>query len=435
MIKRFFFLFSLFLIIFPISAFAEWGIVDSLNLAPYVPMVLNALMTVAQRTYAYFVGTLDSPGIIYIMTWCFVAIYIAMYLLKMYLPANWGQFFGMNDTGSMWDGKVKPFQMGTNLLKPGIRAIIAVSLLLPIQPRMFSDILINPFLEFGAYYTHGIQEAAAAVSPFGMPEHLEECPVEITTGDDGFITKKSCDFIIQPISIVAHANNQIVKRGLNMLMNGIHNLMGLIPRGNGGSFVNIITGLILASTFVSCNFFLALLIIQGVFDFGMSLVLYPFKVLQYVMQNKNDSWLDLWAPFGQIVTALKKLVVAMIASMFILIVNVAVVAALFNWNSSVFVAAAGGMATSNLPSGGGSGFGAQSMVWLSAIITLLLFKKIFDMSKKKILEYTEDGSDKLYKEAAQDYKDKKKWTQDTAKTGKKIVWDKWILGKDWKDIA
>jgi hypothetical protein len=174
--------------------------------------------------------------------------------------------------------------------------------------------------------------------------------------------------------------------------------MTLIPRG-GQDFLNLITGIILIMTFVASNFFIALLIIQGIFNFGMALVLYPFKVLMYVAKpSDKDAWFHPWDAFDGIIPALKQLVITMIASIFIMAINIAVVRALFQWNSGVFVEAAGGSAASNLPNvaaGGNMGFGHHSVTWLSAILTLYLMITIFDMTRKKLVEYSSEGGKNL----------------------------------------
>ena len=55
----------------PVSAYADNSILDALNLAPFVPLVLDALMTVATGGYEYFVGQ-DGHGIIYVFIWIFL---------------------------------------------------------------------------------------------------------------------------------------------------------------------------------------------------------------------------------------------------------------------------------------------------------------------------------------------------------------------------
>ena len=55
----------------PDVAFAN--IVDNLNLAPFVPVVLNSLMMIATRGYDFFVGNGD--GIIYFLVFLVVANY------------------------------------------------------------------------------------------------------------------------------------------------------------------------------------------------------------------------------------------------------------------------------------------------------------------------------------------------------------------------
>ena len=110
---------------------ADYAIVDALNLAPLIPTVLDALMMVASGGYEFFVGNGD--GIIYILVWGFLAVSLAMYVLKMYFPKTWVGFFGFSGGGEM-SGGIDGMTIATNMLKPGIRAIIAVTVLLQIKP-------------------------------------------------------------------------------------------------------------------------------------------------------------------------------------------------------------------------------------------------------------------------------------------------------------
>jgi hypothetical protein len=169
---------------------------------------------------------------------------------------------------------------------------------------------------------------------------------------------------------------------------------------------------------VGSNVFMALLIIQGIFNFGAQIILYPFSVLVYVFK-KTDKWLDIWPAFSGITKALQQLIVTMIACAFILCINVAIIKALFQWNSSVFVVAAGGSATSNVPQQAATsamGFGQHSVLWLSAILTFYLMFKIFEMTRKQLDMYVGKGMDTLYNNVINDTKTLYKDTKGTIKT-------------------
>lgn len=404
------FLCSLMFIMCSVSAYADWGLVDSLNVAPFVPMVLDSLMSVAMSTYEFFVG--GGSGIIYVMVWCFMAIFVAMYLLKMYFPKNWLGFFGMSGGGEMETG-ISGIKIGENLLKPAMRAIVAAAVLLPIKPQYITNFIIDPFLQFGAIYTQSITRDVFQNSPGFDAAPKTECPPGLITKE--YMSKESCQFLVQPISDISHVNNQIIKSGLDFFTNGLSGLVGLNQSG-GESFMNIITGLILVMAFVTSNFYMAFLIIQGIFDFGISLILYPFKVLTFVMKSKSDKWIDFWPPFEGIIAALKKLIITMIACAFVLAINIAVVKSLFKWNSSVFA-----------PAGSGDvslGFGQHSIVWLSALLTLFLMQRIFAKTQEKLNEYT-GANDKLYKQVSGDAKNAFGYTQKVGQNAKKM-WEKYI---------
>ena len=382
----------------PSLAYAD-NIVDTLNLAPFVPIVLDAMMMVGTGVYEYFVGDAQHTGIIYILIWTFLGLSISIELIKMYLPKQWVEFLGFSGGGELANGSATPTKMFTNLFQTGFRAVLASVILLQLKPVYMTKWLINPFLEFGSIYTSHI---VANIDSTNTTAEKTSCPPDILAKE--WISEKSCEFLTQPVADLSHANNQIVKRGFTFLTNGLRGLMVPIPHG-GEDFMNILTGFILIATFVGSNVFMALLIIQGIFNFGAQIILYPFSVLVYVFK-KNDKWLDIWPAFSGITKALQQLIVTMIACAFILCINVAIIKALFQWNSSVFVVAAGGTATSNVPQQAATsmGFGQHSVLWLSAIMTFYLMFKIFEMTRKQLDMYVGKGMDTLYNNVTNDTK-------------------------------
>lgn len=399
----------------PVPAHAAWGIVDVLDLSPFVPLALDALMTVATGGYEFFVGT-NNDGLLYILILGFLGISITLYLFKMYVPKKWLGFIGFSGGGAIDDAE----KITMNVLKPMFRAILAVTLLLQIKPVYMTEYLVNPFLQFGAYYTHAITES---INETGIEAPEVACPPEIVA--KGWISESSCKFLVQPVADLSAANNRIIKQGFEFLNRGLRGLMTLIPHG-GEDFMNVVTGILLIFTFVSSNMFMALLIIQGIFDFGMALILYPFNVLTYVVKS-NDKWLDIWPAFSGITTALKNLIITMIACAFILCINLAVIKALFDWNTSVFVVAAGGTASSNVPSASSAamGFGGHSLTWMSAILTFYLMMRIFDATQQKLKTYTGGKMDALYNQVKGDTKTLVGGIKKTGKgIGKAIGWIK-----------
>ncbi|MCL2538370.1 MAG: hypothetical protein FWE52_02760 [Alphaproteobacteria bacterium] len=433
---------GLFCLALPVGAQAGYGIIDSLSLAPFVPLVLDAFMFVAMTGYEFFVG--NGTGIIYLLVWGWLAFTIAMYLVKLYFPKNWLEFFGMSPSGDLWGGKTTAMNIGMDLLKPMIRAVVAVTLLLPLKPQYITNFVVDPFLQFGAIYTSSISETVVQANSWGGTPPKMECPAEII--ERGYISERSCLFLVQPVADVTHANNIVIKRGLELFMQGLGGLITLIPRG-GRDFMNLITGAILTVTFVASNFFMALLIIQGIFGLGIALILYPFKVLMFVVKKPDgDMWFDPWDPFSDLIKALKALVITMIATMFIMAVNIAAIKALFKWDTSVFMVAAGGAAHSNVPvvaSGASAdmGFGTHSITWLSAILTFYLMFRIFELTREKLNQYTAEnkttiGGQSLYKAVTGDakttLKNTKKWGGNVVKAtnwGKNTKLGKWVGGK------
>ncbi len=393
------------------SAYAD--ILDAYNLAPFVPLVLETMMNIATSLYNFFVGKGD--GIIYILIYAFLAFYIGLYLVKMHFPKNWLSFLGFSDGGEMWDGKADVWKITDNILKPCLRAIIAALFLLQIKPVYVTEWLVNPFLEFGSIYTQQILTNInnTSIETADAPA----CPASIE--EAGWISKRSCDFLVRPVYIISKENNKVIKYGFDFLKTGIRGMMNLIPHG-GEDLMNIITGILLLFAFISANVFMALLIIQGIFDFCLSLIMYPFNVLAWVAK-KSDKWFDILPPFSQIIDALKNLIITMIACAFILCVNIAVVCALFNWSSSVFVVAAGGVSTSNVPSiaNTASNFGQHSILWISSLLTFFLMQNIFKMTRERLDTYTKGTPRKIYNNVTGDAKTlwgKVKSTPDTIKT-------------------
>lgn len=396
----------------PSIARAE-NIVDALDLSPFVPLVLDSMMMVATGVYEFFVGSDGHMGIIYVLIWSFLAITIVLSLVKMYLPKTWVSFFGFSGGGELAAGQTTPTKMFEGVLKPGLRAVIASLALLQLKPVYMTQWLVNPFLEFGSIYTSHI---LAEINEVNITADRVACPAEILAKD--WLTQDSCEFLTQPVADLSHANNQIIKRGFEFVTSGLRGLMTLIPHG-GEDFLNLLTGLILIFTFVGSNIFMALLVIQGIFNFGAQLILYPFYVLTYVFKS-SDKWFDVWPAFSGITKALQQLIVTMIACAFILSINVAIIHALFQWNSSVFVVAAGGSAISNVPQQVASsslGFGQHSVLWLSAIMTFYLMFKIFELTRKQLDMYVGKGMDTLYNNVTSDTKNL--WGS-TKKIGKQI---------------
>ena len=383
------------MLVMPGPALADWGIVDQLNLAPFVPLVLDAMMTIASGGYDFFVG--NGNGIIYLLVWGFLAITIILYLVKLYLPKTWSDGFGFSGGASLADGKTNAHTIVYNVMKPCLRGIIAAALLLQIRPTMLTEVLVNPFLQFGALYTHSI---TATISETGTTTKKIDCPESVV--QQAWISKSSCEFLVQPVSDLSAANNTMIKRGFESVVSGLSGLMTLIPNG-GGAFLNLVTGIILIITFFSSNLFMALLIIEAIFKFGMSLVLYPFHVLSYVAKP-NDKWLDIWPAFAGVTNALQSLIITMIMCSFMLCINIAIIKSMFTWNNSIFI-------TTN-PTGG---FGEHSILWLSSILTFYLMFRLFNLTQQQLETYV-GGRGKLYDQVIGDTKTLWSRIKDTGKT-------------------
>ena len=393
------------------------NIIDAFNLSPFIPLVLEQMMKIANALYTFFVG--HGTGLIYICIYVLLAFYVGLYLVKMYLPKDWLSFLGFSGGGEMWDGTATGWNIAENILKPSLRAIIACVVLLQIKPVYVTEWLVNPFLEFGSIYTESILTTVTNTTPESLD--IPQCPESIKAS--GWISVRSCDFLVKPVYVISNENNRVIKYGFDFLKSGLRGILTLIPHG-GENILNIITGIFLIFAFVSANVFMALLIIQAIFDFCLSLIMYPFNVLTWTAKktSKNDKWFDILPVFNQIIDSLKKLVITMIACAFILCVNIAVVRALFNWSSSVFVVAAGGAASSNVPTitNIGGNFGQHSMLWITSILTFFLMQNIFTMTRERLDTYTGIKPD-LYNKVTGDAKTAWNKVTSAPKTIKNIV--------------
>ena len=370
-----------------------WGIIpsaDSLDISGLIPIIISSFMNVATGSYEYFVGH-NRDGIIFLLVWGFLAFYIALYLVKLYIPKFWLSTLGFKSGESIND--VSGMKITENVVKPSIRALVAV-ILLSLTPQIIAKNLINPFLSFGSLYTMEIIKHTSNVGE--VVNDKVSCPANLANA--GWLDKESCEYLIQPVHVLSQANNTVIKRGFRYLTNGLQSLTTLMVHNSGQGFMNVITGILLISTFVGCNLFMALLIIQAIFNFGMALILYPFNIAAWVAK-KSDKWFDIWPAFSGIIEALKQIVITMIACAFILCVNLALVRALFQWNNRSFVAAANGVAYSNLPNvSSSSGFSGHAVLWLSCILTFFLMRKMFEVTREKLVGYVGKDATNLFEQ-------------------------------------
>ena len=95
-----------------------WGIIpsaDSLDISGLIPIIISSFMNVATGSYEYFVGH-NRDGIIFLLVWGFLAFYIALYLVKLYIPKFWLSTFGFKSGDSIND--VTGMKITENVVKP-----------------------------------------------------------------------------------------------------------------------------------------------------------------------------------------------------------------------------------------------------------------------------------------------------------------------------
>jgi len=323
----------------------------SFSLSWMVPLLLDSMVAVAVAIYNYFVR--DGTGIIHAIIWGFVAFWIGMYLAKMYIPQSWLQLFGFHGGGQMWNKETPGgLDIGKTLLKPVIRAMFSIAILLQAKPEYITRFIVNPFLEFGAVYVGSIIKI---VMPDGVSEVSRPCSDETVV----MLSERGCEFLIRPIDEVSAVNMTIVNRGL-----------GFVKKGG---FLNIITGLFLIATFFWSNLVMAVMMIRGIFKFGAELIFYPFRVLVYVLKGDDEKWFDPWPAVHHLVKSLQTLVITMIALAFMLLINVSLARAMFDFS------------TDNV-----STVTQHSISWISCGLAFWLLQRVYAEVDRKIKEYIND---------------------------------------------
>ena len=146
------------------------GLIDSLNLAPFIPTILDAMMQVATGTYSYFVET----GIILALIVGFLAMTVCWYAIKLFAPPQFLTLFDIKPGDKL--GEVKPQEIAKKILQPGLRAVIALLVLLNLKPMFMTQWLINPFLQLGSIYTTQVLEPINITNK-GQPNVV--CPKSI----------------------------------------------------------------------------------------------------------------------------------------------------------------------------------------------------------------------------------------------------------------
>ncbi|MDR2770308.1 MAG: hypothetical protein LBB08_02555, partial [Rickettsiales bacterium] len=194
-----------------------------------------------------------------------------------------------------------------------------------------------------------------------------KCPDSV----NGYLSKDSCEFLVGPIDDISAVNNDVIKKGFEFLASGLVNFMKPLGWGIKDGFLDSITGILLITTFFSSNMFMAMLIIEGLFALGLALILYPFKVLLYVMKD-DDQWINPWPALGDLVSALKRLVVAMIVAAFMLLINVSIAGALFDLDAE------------------STEWGGHSVTWLGCIMTFWILHRVFQKTREKLESYLAD---------------------------------------------
>ena len=335
----------------------DW-LMELFSLAWVIPLVLDSMVAIAVAVFDYFVGT----GIIYVMIWGWLAFSIGLYLVKIYFPKQWVELFALSGGGQMYESATDGWSISKDVAKPLLRASFAIVVLLQIKPGNITYYVVDPFLEFGGVYVSSITRTV-----LGTPsESKAKCPEDM----DGYMSPEGCKFIVQSVHEISQVSADAIRKGFTFMIIGFAD-------GITNGFLNIITGLFLIVAFFSGNLFMALLIIQGVIKFGMALIAYPFRVLVYVVKiptkEEDKTWINPWPAFEGIFKSLQKLIIAMIAVAFLVLVNLSVSGVMFNFTP-----------------GDVKGFGEHSVGWLTAVMTFLLMYKVFELTREQLDKYVDD---------------------------------------------
>jgi hypothetical protein len=323
------------------------GFENVLSLSWIIPIVLESMMFAAEGIYKYFVES----GIIYTLIGGWLLFSLGLSLVKMNFSKDWLGVFGFTGGGELVDGKTDGMTIGKEFLKPLLRAV-AIAILLQLRPGYMTKFIIDPFLEFGAVYTNSITDI---ILPNKEVTKVQ-CPKELNL----YLSKRGCEFITQSMGNITNVNSQIIKRGFDFIVIG--------------DFLSVITGIFLIITFFSSNLFTAMIIVEGVFKFGVSLMLYPLKVMVYVAKKDGgDKWIDPWPVFNDIIKALQKLVISLIAICVMLLVNISVAGTVFYFDPSQTY-----------------GFGEHSITWISSLVMFLMVTHVFKVTRDQMEKYISD---------------------------------------------
>jgi hypothetical protein len=334
------------------------------SLAWMIPLILDSMVAIAVAVFDFFVGT----GIIYAMIWGWLGFSIGLYLVKMYFPKQWVELFALSGGGQMYEPATDGWSISKDVAKPLLRAAFAIVVLLQIKPGNITYYVIDPFLEFGGVYVSSITKTIIS--------EPSESKAKCSKDTEGYMSAEGCAFIVQSVHDVSEVSAHAIRKGFEFMFLGFKDGIWFADRIING-FLNIITGLFLVVAFFSGNLFMALLIIQGVIKFGMALIAYPFRVLIYVVKTptkeEDKFWINPWPAFEGIFKSLQKLIIAMIAVAFLVLVNLSVSGVMFNFTP-----------------GDVKGFGEHSVGWLTAVMTFLLMYKVFELTREQLDKYVDD---------------------------------------------
>jgi hypothetical protein len=327
------------------------GLENVLSLSWIVPIILESMMIAADGIYKYFVES----GLMYTLIGGWLLFSLGLNLIKMNFSKDWLGMFGFSGGGELVDGKMDGMSIGKDFLKPILRAVFAIMILLQLRPGYMTRFIIDPFLQFGAIYTNAITDIILPNE--SRNKDRVSCPDNISV----YLSKNGCEFITGSIGNISNVNAQIIKRGLDFVFLG--------------DLLNVITGIFLMITFFSSNFFTAMIIIEGIFKFGVSLMLYPLKVIVYVVKkDTGDKWIDPWPVFGDIIKALQKLVISLVAICAMLLINIAVAGTVFYFDPSKTY-----------------GFGEHSITWISSLVMFLMVQHVFRITREQMVKYIGDA--------------------------------------------
>lgn len=344
----------------------DW--LNAISLDKFVPYIVESMMYAASGTYDFFAPLMTG------LVWILITFFFLVWLTKQFIPQNWLDALGFKDGGAFYNDKISAKAMTERIIKMALRGVVATTILFAARPAAMTDVIINPFLMVGNMYVSAIVPNDANLPP------APPCTNEQTRG---FMSVAACSNLANPLRAIIYKNNQVLTFGLDMM--GVPSFItNTNPKSSefdiGRLVFDLIVGGVLVITFFLSGLYIASLILQAIIGFCFEIILFPFRTFSYVLNAKDESWINPWPAFKGIVDSLRVLVVTMLVSGIMTIVNIIMLDTMFGGNEI-----------------NANSWSDKFMLALSAVLSLIIMHKLFKTAQEKISQFGASKDDSLYK--------------------------------------